>query len=208
MICSLFIQSVVFLSFDLPGQATIYFLNTDFNLVVWGEILSSNVGNPRFSPLVSSMIQLSPYLKGIIVGLILSDAGLRLCNPRSKNCRLGFQQTFEHFDYFWHVFTKLSYVCISMPKLYIRRINGTIYYALDLYTPSSPLRGGRRGRSPRGRAARSLPCFTELHSLFYARGVARRGMVLKEYRQIFLIFLLLLLWLIGLWVMVVLEIMV
>jgi hypothetical protein len=55
--------------FDLP---TIRCDCTD--LVVRGQNLSSNVGYPRFSPLISSMISLSQRDNGIIVGLVLSDA--------------------------------------------------------------------------------------------------------------------------------------
>jgi hypothetical protein len=47
------------------------------------------------------MISLPPYVKGIIVGLILSDAWLILAHSRAKNSRLGLQQSFSHFGYFW-----------------------------------------------------------------------------------------------------------
>lgn len=84
--------------FDLSGLSTIHCDCTD--IVVWGDNLPSNVGKPRFSPLISSMISFPPFTKTVIVGLMLSDAGIRLVHPRAKNCRLGFQQSLSHFAYF------------------------------------------------------------------------------------------------------------
>jgi len=122
------------------------------DLVVWGQNLYSNVGNPRFSPLVSSMISLPPHIQGIIVGEVLSDAGLGFAHSRAKNCRLGFQQSLSHFGYFWSVFTKLAPYCKSIQNIYARKTKGTTCYALGLYT-------------------RALPCFTEFYHLFYVDGV-------------------------------------
>jgi len=41
------------------------------DLVIWGSNISSTVGHPRFGPIVSSMVSLTPIIKGIIVGLVL-----------------------------------------------------------------------------------------------------------------------------------------
>jgi hypothetical protein len=150
MLITLLIQLMTFLAFDLPSQSTISFDCTD--LVVWGSNLSSNVGFPRFSPLISSMISLPLHVKGIIVGLILSDASLRFVHPRVKNCTLSFQQSLSHCSYFLFVFNLLSHYCKALPKSYTRKSNGSLYYVLEFYT-------------------RALPCFTELYNLFYVNGV-------------------------------------
>lgn len=119
----------------------------------WGINLLSNVGCPRYSKLVSGMISLPPYIKGVIVGLLLSDAWLHYSVSKgSKNCRLGFQQSLSHFGYFWHVFTLLAHFCKALPYFRARSRHGVINYSLSLQT-------------------RSLPCFTELYSLFYMEGV-------------------------------------
>jgi hypothetical protein len=65
-------------------------------LVEWGTNLTSNVGLSKFSPLVASMICFPPYIKGIIVGLIVSDAWFSF-SKSSKKARLGFKQSLEHF---------------------------------------------------------------------------------------------------------------
>lgn len=41
------------------------------DVVLWGVNLPSNVGVSRFSPLISSIVNLSIPIKGIVVGLIL-----------------------------------------------------------------------------------------------------------------------------------------
>jgi len=70
--------------FDLSG---IFMINCDCtDLVVWGEYLHSNVGGPRLSPLVSSMVSLPPYIKGIVVGLVLADARILFPHSRTLNC--------------------------------------------------------------------------------------------------------------------------
>jgi hypothetical protein len=56
------------------------------------------------------MIQLPPYVKGILVGLILSDAWFQFASLTNKNARLGFKQGILHFPYFWYVFTLLGYI--------------------------------------------------------------------------------------------------
>lgn len=56
------------------------------------------------------MIQLPPYVKGILVGLILSDAWFQFASLTNKNARLGFKQAILHFPYFWYVFTLLGYI--------------------------------------------------------------------------------------------------
>ncbi|RUP49501.1 hypothetical protein BC936DRAFT_142379 [Jimgerdemannia flammicorona] len=60
-------------------------------LVVVGNMLPSTIGSGRFSSLISSMIYFTPYLKGVIVGLILSDGWLTVASKTHKNARLGIQ---------------------------------------------------------------------------------------------------------------------
>jgi hypothetical protein len=45
------------------------------------------------------MVKLTPYTRGIIVGLVLSDGYLNISNG-SKNARLGFKQSLEKSKYF------------------------------------------------------------------------------------------------------------
>lgn len=97
------------------------------------------------------MVQIPKAHIEIIVGLLLSDAWLILPCSHSKNARLGLKQSLGHFQYFWHVFLLLSHYCSSFP-LYTTGIRaGVRFHGIQFHT-------------------RALPCFTELHSLFYVLG--------------------------------------
>jgi hypothetical protein len=93
--------------------------------------------------------KLTPFLRSVIVGLILGEAWLE---KNGTNARLGFLQSIDKFFYFFSVYLILTPFCSSLPKLIIRIIKGKTYYALELKTVS-------------------LPCFTELLSLFYINKV-------------------------------------
>jgi hypothetical protein len=127
-------------------------MSQNTSLVVWGQNLISQVGSGRFTKQVSNMIKLPPYQKSVIIGLILSDGWFSFASPNHKNARLGFSQSLAHSEYVWFVFSLLSHYCSSYPMLRNRtRLNKEIK-ALEFST-------------------RSLPCFTELYSLFYLNGV-------------------------------------
>jgi len=121
-------------------------------LVLWGDYLISNVGKPRFSKLVSSMVQLPPYIFGLIVGLILSDGYLGFSSSHHLNTRLVFGQSVKHSQYFWFVFNQLAHYCSKGPYVHKSIRKGSQLFGLYFHT-------------------RALPCFTELHSLFSVAGV-------------------------------------
>jgi hypothetical protein len=87
----------------------------------------------------------------VIVGLLLSDANLQL-NSSTANARLMFEQSFAHFDYFWHVFRILSPYCLSYPRFRARLWLNSINFSLTLITIA-------------------LPCLTDLRNLFYVNGI-------------------------------------
>lgn len=121
--------------------------NNELSLVVWGQNLTSQVGQGKFTKLISSMIKLPNYYKSIIIGL-LSDGWLTIASKTTKNARLGFKQYLSKTDYVWFVFNELSHYCSSYPQL-TKGIKSSIpFYGLQFFT-------------------RSLPCFTKLHQLFY-----------------------------------------
>lgn len=117
------------------------------SLVVWGVNLSSTVGN-KFTRKELAMVQLPPYQYSVVIGIMLSDAW---CNAARKNARLGFAQSRENSGYFWFVFGSLSHYCSSNPSYRIRTRSGKQTFGWEFFT-------------------RSMPCLTELHSLFYPAG--------------------------------------
>src|SRR3954468_13523547 len=88
-------------------------------------------------------------LRGILIGLLLSDAWLSFSNRAAKNAILGFEQSTKYPGFFMLVFSKLSHFCKahfvhkSRVRIYVR------HFSIFLWT-------------------RSLPCFTELFTMFYS----------------------------------------
>jgi len=126
--------------------------DTNLNLVIWGTNLTSTVGTGRFTKQVSNMIILAPYQYSVIIGLLLSDGWLILASKTNKNARLGLKQSLDHASYVWFVFNILSHYCSSSPHRTTGIRAGKRYYGLEFFT-------------------RSMPCLTELRSLFYPNGV-------------------------------------
>jgi len=118
-------------------------------IVVWGTNLQSTVGI-KFTLKQLATVQLAPYQYSVIIGLLLSDGWLIFASKANKNARLGFTQSGAHGEYFWFVFCSLSHYCSSYPRVRIR--SHLEYISLEFFT-------------------RSMPCITELHSLFYPNGV-------------------------------------
>jgi hypothetical protein len=94
------------------------------------------------------MIKIPPFQYSVVIGLLLSDGWLIIPSTTHKNARLGLAQSLEHFEYLWSVFSILSHYCSNYPIGRSRTRNGKVLYIIDLNT-------------------RSLPCFSDLYSLFY-----------------------------------------
>lgn len=122
------------------------------DLVLWGSNLGSMVGVGRLTKIERCMIKLSPLHFSVIIGLLLSDGWLTLSSEKSLNARLGFKQSLTQSTYVYHVFNLLSHYCSSAPCLTSSVRSGKRNYGVQIFT-------------------RSLPCFTELHSLFYVQKI-------------------------------------
>lgn len=126
--------------------------NNSLSLVVWGTNLTSTVGVGRFSKQVRDMIQLPPYQKSVIIGLILSDGWLRFPSKTSKSANLGLKQSVAHSDYVWFVFSLLSHYCDNLPLYRLEKRGEKSHLSVEIVT-------------------RALPCFNELYFLFYVNKV-------------------------------------
>jgi len=118
------------------------------SIVVFGTNLTSTVGI-KFTRKQLAMVQLAPYTRDVIIGLLLSDGWL---SSARKNALLGLKQSLDHSQYVWFVFNILSHYCSSSPRLTTGIRAGNRFYGLQFFT-------------------RSMPCLTELRELFYPNGV-------------------------------------
>jgi heme/copper-type cytochrome/quinol oxidase subunit 1 len=141
------------------------------SLVLYGENLvpSSVVNLPKFTSIVSYMINIPNNILFPLVGIMISDGHIEYKSRRTLNsesihnkklkhknmhvysiinCRFRFKQSMEHFEYLFYVFNILSGYCISYPRLVKTRINRKDFYGVEIIT-------------------RALPCFTVLRDIFY-----------------------------------------
>jgi hypothetical protein len=86
---------------------------------------------------VRNRIAVPYHIKSVIVGLLLSDANMQLNSP-TANARLMFEQSFAHFEYFWHVFIILSPYCLSYPRFRARLWHNSVNFSLTLVTIALP----------------------------------------------------------------------
>jgi LAGLIDADG DNA endonuclease family/Cytochrome c oxidase subunit III len=122
------------------------------DLVVWVKNLWSGISTRKLTSQELKMFKLPLYQKSVIVGLLLSDGWLTYASANNKNARLGFEQSYSRSDYVWFVFHALSHYCSSFPVLKI----------------SGCFAGGNPKFSSLKFTTRSLPCFSDLHNLFYS----------------------------------------
>ena len=103
------------------------------------------------SRVLGSLANVPSYLKGVIVGLIISDAHLRITKT-SIQARLEFGQSINNIAYFYLVFQFLAPLCQSFFIWRVHKVKGTICYTVRFTT-------------------RALPFLTELYHLFYVNRI-------------------------------------
>jgi len=94
-------------------------------------------------------ILLHPYYRSIFIGLILSDGWIQ--KRVHWNPRIGFKQSFIHFEFFWATYTVLKNFCSSTPYLCSNYKRGKLFYACEMQT-------------------RQLKCLNFIYDLFYDNG--------------------------------------
>jgi hypothetical protein len=131
--------------------------NIDKKLVIYGSNLESNLGNNKYTSLISYMINIPNNILYILTGLILSDGYINIVSNQKKfkegikittNSKFYIKQSINHSEYLLYIYSLLSHYTISPPKLKKSYVKGKSYYAIEFYT-------------------RSLPCFTLLRNIFY-----------------------------------------
>lgn len=144
-----------------PRSNKIYMIENNVckSLVVYGSNIENNVGNKKYTSIVSYMINLPNRILYILVGLILSDGYIDYKSLKGKekkidkdivlvNSRFRFKQSMKHVSYLLYVYSLLSHYCVSVPKIKIDTAKGKKYFNIELIT-------------------RSLPVFTLLRQKFY-----------------------------------------
>ena len=105
------------------------------------------------------LLNLTPRVKSILTGSILSDAWLQ--KRGEWNPRIGFKQSINNFPYLWYIYNELGYLCSGLPMLAKTVTRGKIFYSVFLQT-------------------RQLACLNEIFNLFY---LTINGQVIKTVKQ-------------------------
>jgi hypothetical protein len=92
------------------------------------------------------MVNISPNLKSMLGGLLISDAWLQI--NKSGNTRFFFKQSIDKSIFVLFVFNKISHYCSSYPYITRTNIKGSKFVGICLNT-------------------RSYSCLTEFYNLFY-----------------------------------------
>jgi len=142
--------------------SVVYIQSIGSDIVIFGMLFNSSlvpikptIDKPsgRLTKAERESFTLSKELKDILVGLLLGDLNI-LKGEKSINAGLRFEQSIIHDDYIRYLYTLFQFYCISEPKVYIKKPNlktGVSYSCVRFITCS-------------------LPCFNELHELFYPLG--------------------------------------
>jgi len=120
----------------------------DMNLTLWNKPLglSSINKKSRISIIERDMLKLTPRVRSIIVGLILSDGWMQ--KTGHWNPRFGIKQSIKNFPYIWYLYNELAYLCSGDMYNGKSKLRGKIFYNLSFQS-------------------RQLACLIEIYNLFY-----------------------------------------
>lgn len=143
-------------------NSTIYRDNlTSINkLIIWNKKLgfSSMFNKQKLTKIEKNIIQLTPRVKSIIIGLILSDGWIQ--KNGNWNPRIGFKQSIVNFPYFWEVYNELAYLCSGLPMWGKVIKRGKIFFSIAFQT-------------------RQLDCLNEIFNLFFKSNNVIRTKTIK-----------------------------
>jgi len=126
-------------------------------LTLWNKQLGVSSINTKsqITAKERDMLALTPRVRSIIIGLILSDGWM---SKRGHwNPRIALKQSEKNFPYIWDVFNELAYLCSFFPYSSKNLLRGKTFYSLTLQT-------------------RQLACFMEIFNLLY---VKEKGKLIK-----------------------------
>lgn len=133
-------------------------------------------GKQKLTNLEKIMLQLTPRVRSIIIGLLLSDAWLQ--KRGHWNPRIGLKQSIMNFPYIWYVYNELAYLCSGQLIFGSSTLRGQNFYNLTLQT-------------------RQLACLMEIFHLFYIVVDCKMIKVIKEDLFLYMDYIVLAHWIMG-----------
>jgi len=158
----------------------LYYSTKTFNnqIKIWNQQIGINfwsfkyklTNNEKFT------LNLTPRVKSILIGLLLSDAWLQ--QKGAWNPRIGFKQSIINFPYLWHIYTEIGYLCSSLPMFAKTITRGKIFYSVYIQT-------------------RQLRCLNEIYDLFYSSINGQINKTIKQDLFFYMDYLVLAHWIMG-----------
>lgn len=162
-------------------QKRYYSTNKNYNvnqLTLWDKKLgmTSMFLNKRLTIIERNLIQLTPKVKSILIGIILSDGWMQKRN--NWNPRMGFKQSTINFPYFWEIYSELGYLCSGLPMWAKHLKRGKFFFSLSLQT-------------------RQLDCLMEIYNLFYIKNKNLIIKTIKPELALYMDYIILAHWIMG-----------
>jgi len=120
-------------------------IDTGTKLELYGNNCCSTVGY-KYNSFLKNIQEIPNNHMSILIGILLSDA--HLSKGTNINARLQFKQSLKHINYFYFVYRKLNHYCFKGAYLTWTTVQNKKHYGIAF-------------------TSRTLPCFTELHNIFY-----------------------------------------
>lgn len=145
---------------------------------MFSQGISSNgkTAKQKLTSLERIMLQLTPRVRSIIIGLLLSDGWLQ--KRGHWNPRIGLKQSIINFPYIWYVYNELAYLCSGQLMFGSSTLRGKLFYNLTLQT-------------------RQLACIIEIFHLFYIVVDKKPIKVIKEDLFFYMNYIVLAHWIMG-----------
>lgn len=106
-----------------------------------------------------NMLQLNPYLKSMLIGILLSDGWINI--KKGWNPCIGLKQSINNFNYIWWIFCELSYLCSNIPYISKNIKKSKLFYNISFQT-------------------RRLICFNDLFNLFYNNNINNKKIIKED----------------------------
>jgi len=157
------------------------FTNTNTNtsqITIWNKQIGINSMSFK-TRLTSSeifLLKLTPRVKSILIGLILSDGWIQ--KRGHWNPRIGFKQSIKNFPYLWYIYKDLAYLCSGLPMGAKTVTRGKIFYSVFLQT-------------------RQLASLNEIFNLFYLTINAKIIKTVKQELFFYMDYIVLANWIMG-----------
>lgn len=117
------------------------------------------------SKLQRDSIYLTPRLKSILIGIVISDGWMAFQLDKRWNPRIGFKQSTIHFAYLWFVFNEIMSLTPRYPLLTKATRRGITHYQVQLET-------------------RQLKCLIEIKNIFFVSGSKRKTKTIELFDYI------------------------